>query len=67
MLDRFGWTLEQLDEQDEPRAIEYVSVLNITDGYSRVIQGVMGHRMESISQGDWKIYRMVKEGIEDGD
>ena len=59
--------MEQLDEQDEPRTIEYVSVLNIADGYSRVIQGVMAHRMESISQGDWSIYQMVKEGTEDKD
>ena len=54
-----------LDKQDEPRVIKYVSALNIADGYSRVIQGVMSHRMESISQGDWAIYQMVKEGIED--
>ena len=59
--------MDQLDEQDEPRAIEYVSVLNIADGYSRVIQGVMSHRMESVSKGDWEIYRMVREGIEEDD
>jgi 5-methylcytosine-specific restriction endonuclease McrBC GTP-binding regulatory subunit McrB len=59
--------LNQLDEQDEGRTIKLISALNIADGYSRVIQGVMKHQIDSISQGDWKIYKMVIENTENDD
>jgi hypothetical protein len=41
--------------------------MNIADGYQRVLQGVLNHNMNSISQGDWEIYKMLKEATEDDD
>lgn len=59
MVDRFGWTFDQLDEQDEGRAVRAVSLLNMMELYSDVMNAVKSHKPDSVSPRHWEIYKLI--------
>jgi len=64
-VDRFGWTFDQLDKQDEGRAVRAVSLLNMMEMYSDVLNAVGAHRPDSVSARHWEIYKLIKYAKED--
>lgn len=47
LLERFGWTLQELDEQDESRLFPAVGAMNIADSLRRTLGW-----MDRAGQGD---------------
>jgi len=60
LVERFGWTFDELDGQDEGRVLRTVSVLNLADGYMRVMRAIEKHRPLSAPPGDWEMYKQIR-------
>ena len=60
-MERFKWTLTELDEQDEGRALKMMSLLNTAGSYQRILAAVRGHNLSGLSAGDWAAYKMLIE------
>jgi hypothetical protein len=65
--ERFGWTWDELDQQDYARTVRAVAVMNAVDGYQRVIEATKAHRLDTPSSHDWAMYRLVVGGSDDAD
>lgn len=61
IAERFGWTFDQLDQQDESRVMIAIQMMNIHDIYERVMRAVMSHNTDSISEDDMKIWQLVTD------
>lgn len=56
LLSEFGWTLSELDEQDEARALRILSARNIESTLRMVGDAVAAHRPETVPPAAWKLW-----------
>lgn len=61
LVSEFGWTLEELDAQDEARALRLLAARNIESAIRHVTEAVRGHRVDSIPVGIWQLYKAATE------
>lgn len=61
VIERFHWSMDDLDKADEPRTLQALFLLNVADGYRRVVNAVAIHAMDRLSEADWLAYKMVSE------
>ena len=59
VLERFKWTLAELDEQDEGRSLKMLSLLNTAGSYQRILEAVRAHNLRGLSAGDYAAYKML--------
>jgi len=61
LITEFGWTLNELDEQDEARALRLLAARNIEGAVRHVTEAVRGHRVDSIPMSVWQLYKFATE------
>ena len=61
LVEEFGWTLSELDEQDEARALRLLAARNIEAAVRRVNEAVQSHQVQSIPQSVWKLYKAASD------
>ena len=61
LVSEFGWTLEELDQQDEARALRLLATRNIEAAVRTVSEAVAGHRVDSISPSVWQLYKLAAD------
>jgi hypothetical protein len=44
LVERFGWTFNELDTQDSGRTLQTVSMLNLAQLYPEVLQAITAHQ-----------------------
>ncbi|MHA2062937.1 MAG: hypothetical protein ACXABY_01005 [Candidatus Thorarchaeota archaeon] len=66
IIERFGWTFEELDAQDSGRALQTVSMLNIAKLYPEVLRAAQTHTTDRLTPDHWNAYK-VMDTIEQGD
>lgn len=59
LLSEFGWTLSELDEQDEARALRILAAKNIEATLRLVGNAVASHRPETVPPDAWKLWDHV--------
>ena len=69
LLERFGWTFEQLDAQDSGRTLQTVSMMNIASLYPAVLDAINRHSLDGLSPAHWNAFKLIGslQGDEDGD
>lgn len=67
IAERFGWTFVELDEQEYPRVIRAVGMMNLVDSYELVIRLMDSHRMEAIPKSAWQAYKMIQDAAKQED
>ena len=65
LLEEFHWTLDQLDNQDEARALRLLAARNIEAAIRTVNNAVAGHRVDAVPQEVWKLYKYAADAEED--
>jgi hypothetical protein len=63
IAERFGWTFDELDQQDEGRVMRAVSLLNTTKAYRETMGAIEGHNPEAATPSHWNVYKAVQEAI----
>jgi hypothetical protein len=64
--ERFGWTWDELDQQDYCRTVRTIGVMNVVDGYQRVMAALKAHQLDAPSEHDWEMYKLVA-GVDHAD
>ena len=59
MAERFHWSWDTLDRQDEGRTLRAVAMLNLSAGYSRVIASVEAGNLRGLTSYDWTCYKVL--------
>ena len=65
LISEFGWTLAELDAQDEARALRLLAARNIESAVRSVTEAVRGHRVDSIPQSIWQLYKLAADADEE--
>jgi len=60
IIDRFGWTFEELDRQDTGRTFQTVAMMNIAQMYKDVLKAVEKHSTGSLTSAHWETYKMMQ-------
>ena len=61
MVEEFGWTLEELDQQDEARALRLLAARNIEAAVRRVNEAVQSHQVNSVPAAVWQLYKAASD------
>jgi hypothetical protein len=61
LIERFGWTWDQLDEQDEGRTMRAITALNLVGSYQRVLASVSAQNPGLASSADMAAYKMLED------
>ena len=64
MITSFGWTLSELDEADEARALRLLAARNIEAAIQHVSEAVRGHRVDSVPPGVWALWKLAEDASE---
>jgi len=65
LCERFGWTLDQLDEQDMPRVLQGAYAANIRAALRRVETFLHSFGKVKVGQADLEVYGWVMEQMAD--
>lgn len=63
IAERFGWTFDELDRQDEGRVMRAVSLLNTARAYREVLSAIEGHKPDSLTPSHWNVYKQVQGAL----
>ncbi len=66
LLERFSWTIEELDRQDSGRTLQTVSMMNIARLYPEVLAAVAAHQVARLTSNHWDAYLLI-DSLEQGD
>jgi hypothetical protein len=61
LIERFGWTFEQLDEQDSGRTFQTVTMMNTAQLYKEVFNAVEKHNLASLTEAHWTVYKLMQK------
>ena len=61
IIERFHWSMYELDQADEGRTMRALFLLNVADGYRRVTNAVQSHSTDRVSESDWIAYRTIRD------
>lgn len=61
LIDRFGWTFEELDAQDSGRTFQTVAMMNITAMYTDVLSAVQKHSTASLTDAHWDAFKLMQD------
>jgi len=61
LCERFGWTFEELDQQDSGRTFQTVAMMNISALYKEVLSSVHKHSTASLTDAHWDAYKTMQE------
>ena len=60
LIERFGWTFEELDQQDSGRTFRTVTTLNLVVMYRDVLSAVQRHSTSSLTTAHWDAYKLIQ-------
>jgi hypothetical protein len=66
LCERFGWTFDELDQQDSGRTLQTVSMMNIAKLYPEVLAAVSQHTTDRLSADHWNAYKLM-DSLKQGD
>ena len=66
IIDRFGWTFDELDQQDSGRTFQTVAMMNYAKMYREVFSAVEKHSTGSLSSAHWDVFKMM-QGLGEND
>jgi len=66
ILERFGWTFDELDESDEGRTLRTVEVLNSADAYRQTMNAIASHNITAIPASHWNLWNSIRKAMDDG-
>ena len=61
LIERFGWTFEQLDRQDSGRTFRTVTTLNLVVLYKDVHSAVQTHSTASLTDAHWDAFKLMQD------
>lgn len=61
LITEFGWTISELDEQDEARALRLLAARNIEAAVRRVNEAVQSHQVNSVPASVWQLYKAASD------
>ena len=59
LIERFGWTFNDLDQQDSGRTLQTVTMLNMAKLYPEVLQAVAVHKIDRLTDAHWNAYKLM--------
>ena len=59
VVEKFGWTWDELDRQDETRTQRALAYLNLATGYRMVMDALERHGLTQVNQAAWEAYKLV--------
>ena len=65
LLRAFGWTLSELDEQDEARALRILAAENVESALRQIKSSVDQHKPHSVSPEAWKLWKLTQDAEQD--
>ena len=65
LIERFGWTLNELDTQDSGRTLQIVSMLNLAQLYPEVLRAVEKHSTDTLTPAHWAAFKIMDRLGED--
>ena len=61
LIERFGWTFEELDKQDSGRTFQTVTTLNLVVLYKDVLSAVQKHSTASLTDAHWDVFKLMQD------
>jgi len=61
IVEKFGWTWDQLDGQDETRTHRALAYLNLAAGYRMVMDALDRHAITNVPGPTWEAYKLISE------
>ena len=61
LIERFGWTFDELDQQDSGRTFQTVTMMNLTALYKDVLSAVQRHAIASLTTAHWDAYKTMQD------
>jgi len=65
ILERFGWTFDELDESDEGRTLRTVATLNSADAYRQTMDAIASHQTDSIPVNHWNLWNSIRQAMKE--
>ena len=59
LIERFGWTFAELDEQDSGRTLQTAALLNISTLYPAVLDAVARHAVGGLTEAHWNAFKIM--------
>ena len=61
IIEKFGWTFTELDNEDQDRVYRAITLQNLRDGVSRIKSWLDNHGKIHISGKDLEIWEFIQE------
>ena len=61
LIERFGWTFDELDQQDSGRAFQTVTMMNLSSLYKDVLSAVQKHSTASLTDAHWDAFKLMQD------
>ena len=61
LIERFGWTFDELDQQDSGRTFQTVAMMNLAVLYKDVLSAVQKHGTASLTTAHWEAYKLLQD------
>jgi len=65
ILERFGWTFDELDESDEGRTLRTVATLNLADAYRQTMDAIASHKTDAIPVSYWNLWNSIRQAMKE--
>ena len=59
IVERFGWTLDELDAQDSGRVLQMITLMNLATLYPQVLEGVRNHNTDRLTPAHWNVFKLM--------
>ena len=61
LMERFGWTFDELDMQDSGRTFQTVGMMNLAVLYKDVLSAVQKHGTASLTDAHWEAFKLLHD------
>ena len=61
LMERFGWTFDELDTQDSGRTFQTVGMMNLAVLYKDVLSAVRKHSTTSLTDAHWEAFKLLQD------
>ena len=66
IIERFGWTFDELDKQDSGRTLQTMSLMNLASLYPAVLDAVAKHATQGLTPAHWHAFKVINS-LKQGD
>ncbi|MHA2135276.1 MAG: hypothetical protein ACW99J_15555 [Candidatus Thorarchaeota archaeon] len=59
IIERFGWTFDDLDRQDSGRTLQTLALMNLATLYPAVLDAVAKHATDRLTADHWHAFKLI--------